>query len=253
MKNLNATKLQILALALSTLGVPQASAGKPGGGPSGGSSSGVITIDQSNALAGDVTDGDAPGFPVTLSQPGSYRLESNLTIPDTSTSAIEITADDVTIDFNGFAVLGQNVCASAGSCLVKFGTGHGINTDAANVTVFGGTVRGMGGVGLKLGRNAHIERMHLTHNGDSGIKVGQDSTVSDNTVDLNGSFGIWAKNGSLILRNVIAYNFNGGFFNNIDPGKVAIGANVFQYNLIQPWVGNPVHLLPNACFGNNCQ
>ena len=35
---------------------------------------GVVLIDQNHALAGNITPGDGPGFPVTLSQPGSYRL-----------------------------------------------------------------------------------------------------------------------------------------------------------------------------------
>ena len=34
---------------------------------------GVILIDQNKALAGNVTPGDTPGFPVTISLPGSYR------------------------------------------------------------------------------------------------------------------------------------------------------------------------------------
>jgi hypothetical protein len=38
---------------------------------------GVILIDQNKALAGNVTPGDTPGFPVIISQPGSYRLDSN--------------------------------------------------------------------------------------------------------------------------------------------------------------------------------
>src|SRR5438046_162421 len=37
-------------------------------------SDGVVEINQARALAGGVTRGDAPGFPVTISQPGSYRL-----------------------------------------------------------------------------------------------------------------------------------------------------------------------------------
>lgn len=35
---------------------------------------GQILISQAKALAGNVTHGDAPGFPVTLTQPGSYQL-----------------------------------------------------------------------------------------------------------------------------------------------------------------------------------
>jgi hypothetical protein len=40
---------------------------------------GVVLINQSDALQGYITSRDAPGFPVTISDPGSYRLTSNLT------------------------------------------------------------------------------------------------------------------------------------------------------------------------------
>ncbi len=35
---------------------------------------GQIAITQARAMAGGVTPGDAPGFPVTITQPGSYVL-----------------------------------------------------------------------------------------------------------------------------------------------------------------------------------
>jgi len=53
---------------------------------------GVIPINQVRALAGNTTPGDAPGFPVTISQPGSYRLTGNLTVPDANTTAICLTS-----------------------------------------------------------------------------------------------------------------------------------------------------------------
>jgi len=64
---------------------------------------GVVLIDQNKALAGNVTPGDTAGFPVTISQPGSYRLSSNLTVPS-GQSAITITVPNVTIDLNGFSI-----------------------------------------------------------------------------------------------------------------------------------------------------
>jgi hypothetical protein len=64
---------------------------------------GLVLIDQAKALAGNVTPGDAPGFPVTLSLPGSYRLSGNLNVPSTLVG-ISITATNVTIDLNGFSL-----------------------------------------------------------------------------------------------------------------------------------------------------
>lgn len=41
---------------------------------------GVVLITQADALAGNVTPSDTPGFPVTLSVSGSYRFASNLLV-----------------------------------------------------------------------------------------------------------------------------------------------------------------------------
>src|SRR5438477_12305218 len=72
---------------------------------------GVVLINQNAALAGNVTPGDTPGFPVTISVSGSYKLSGNLTVPDANTSAIQISADYVTIDLNGFSIIGPTVCS----------------------------------------------------------------------------------------------------------------------------------------------
>src|SRR5687768_10451353 len=58
---------------------------------------GVVLIDQNRALAGNVTPGDAPVFPVTLSVRGSYRLSSSLIVP-AETDGIVIAADGVSVD-----------------------------------------------------------------------------------------------------------------------------------------------------------
>src|SRR5271166_431225 len=71
---------------------------------------GVVLIDQNRALAGSVTPGDTPGFPVTITLPGAYRLSGNLTVPDANTNGILVMADNVFIDLNGFSIVGPTVC-----------------------------------------------------------------------------------------------------------------------------------------------
>ena len=76
-----------------------------------GAVDGVIEINQASALAGNVAIGDStPGFPVTLTAPGSYRLTSNLAVANAATNVIEITGNDVTLDLNGFTIQGPVVC-----------------------------------------------------------------------------------------------------------------------------------------------
>src|SRR5262245_64017552 len=90
-------------------------------------SAAVVSINQSNAQAGRVTAGDTPGFPVTISQPGSYRLSSNLVVKEAGVTAIEITANDVTIDLAGFSIVGPNTCGGAPvECTIQGGSGIGI-------------------------------------------------------------------------------------------------------------------------------
>ena len=52
---------------------------------------GLILIDQNKALAGNVTPGDTAGFPVSITRSGSYRLTSDLIVPDADTTAIDVT------------------------------------------------------------------------------------------------------------------------------------------------------------------
>src|SRR5882672_6643872 len=87
---------------------------------------GVILIDQNRALAGNITPGDAPGFPVTISQSGSYRLSGNITVPDANTTAIQITAAYVTLDLNGFSIIGPTVCTPGPTTCAPVGQGNGI-------------------------------------------------------------------------------------------------------------------------------
>src|SRR5688572_28472467 len=74
---------------------------------------GQIANTQARAMAGGITPGDTPGFPVTITQPGSYVLSGNLTVPVESaggqTLAIRIAADGVWLDLNGFSIIGPGV------------------------------------------------------------------------------------------------------------------------------------------------
>jgi hypothetical protein len=160
---------------------------------------GVILIDQSHALAGNVTPGDTPGFPVTISQPGSYRLSGNLSVPDANTTAIEITADFVNLDLNGFSILGPVVCTSSPAICPAAGQGFGIHADRGSgqsgprgTRVFGGAIRGMGSTGIFItGPGSSVEKVVADSNAEGGILIAGDvfqSTATEN----GGNFGIFA-------------------------------------------------------------
>lgn len=146
---------------------------------------GVIEINADSAAVGEVTASDQPGYPVTLDVPGSYILTGNLTVPDVDSTAIEVIAADVTIDLNGFAILGPNDCPGS-PCLE--GQGQGIHSTHANTVVHNGTVRGMGGSGVSLeGATSRVERVRAIANGHDGIATKSGLVVSCTVTDNSGS------------------------------------------------------------------
>ncbi|MCC6367399.1 MAG: hypothetical protein IT165_28080 [Bryobacterales bacterium] len=193
---------------------------------------GVVLIDQKAAMGGKVTAMDTPGFPVTISQAGSYRLSGNLVVPDAATTAIQITADDVTLDLNGFSIIGPNVCtANPTRCTFSGGAGIGVMAvgpvgvvSPANVRVMNGTVRGMGGHGIRMmGDGTVVERVQSVSNGGPGIVVGE-GIVIDSVAKLNASGAAIV---GLIVRGNISSNNVFGIF--VRPGGVAMG-NTASFN-----------------------
>ena len=188
---------------------------------------GQVAITQAKAMAGGVTPGDSPGFPVSITQPGSYVLSGNLTVPNASTNAIVISSDHVTLDLNGFAILGPTDCSGGLNPCAGEGPGVGISTDSDrfNITIRNGTVQGMGNYGIALTGDSHrVEYIHARSNGRGGIAIlgSQDrgsSIVQHSSVQRNGGvesaappFGppaaLWVTRG-LVSHNVVSTNFTG--------------------------------------------
>lgn len=243
---------------------------------------GVVLIDQTRALAGGVTPGDTPGFPVTITQRGSYRLSGNLNVPDGNTTAIDVRADFVTIDLNGFSIIGPADCSGVGTCK-GFGNGHGIVAGDIgstppriyfNITIRNGTIQGMGYDGIFLfGDALVIENMTLRSNAGNGAQIYRSGPsiaqggviVRHNNMHLNGFAGIDVEMGlvtentisqnrygiriphGLIRQNVVTYNSIGlQFF-----GTAAYGDNAFWGNQQHVEPGG-VNLGRNACDAALC-
>jgi hypothetical protein len=168
---------------------------------------GVILIDQTKALAGNVTPGDAPGFPVTISQPGSYRLDSNLAVPD-MTSGILIESDNVTIDLNGFSILGPVTCqktSGAFTCSeLSFG-GAGIYAALqpahSNLTIRNGFIQGLdGAIYLFSDSNVLIDHMQIS-NCPFGVYAGS-GVIRDSLITSAGASQLY---GGVMENVVLAY------------------------------------------------
>lgn len=192
---------------------------------------GVILIDQNKAMAGNITPGDAPGFPVTISQPGSYRLDGNLTLPDVNTNGIYIQADNVTIDLNGFSIIGPNVCTvrvtfgiSAMSCTPGGSSGTGIGIFSANnyITIRNGKIQGTGYSGVHLGGSALIEGVQVRSTLEVGLEL-YAGIIKDCATDTV-NYGFVVTGGGLI-SNVVAQNHP---IHGIDGESVIVTNSVVQ-------------------------
>jgi hypothetical protein len=140
-------------------------------------------------------------LPATISTQGIFCLTGNLATNIASGNAITITANNVTLDLNGWKVGGQ----AAGTATLA----TGIYTTAANVTIVNGIVRGFGTGIYRGGRGAVLRDMLIDQNINLGIYInGEGALIEHNrVVDTGGSAGtnvnvagIFADSGSIGAR-----------------------------------------------------
>lgn len=163
----------------------------------------VVLIDQAKALAGNVTPGDAPGFPITISQPGSYRLGGSLTVDSVHQGAIRVTAPNVTLDLNGLVIRGGR-CGPE-RCTIGPPPTVGVQAEHGNFRLFNGTIENFGGVGVVVRGGALLDQLRVLNNGLEGVDLGGGARLSDSLVSRNERGGVLAAagrvTGTLVLHN----------------------------------------------------
>ena len=155
----------------------------------------------------------------TIDKPGSYKLVNNLTSSNAIADCLAITADFVTIDLAGFAILGTRggtairgpsgtgITVRNGS-IANFQTGvdlslaNGSIVEGLRVSGFEETGDGIIARGIVKGNTVSgtfhngiqatgtVTGNNASGNGFTGIVVGQGSTVIGNTATDNGESGI---------------------------------------------------------------
>ncbi len=235
---------------------------------------GVIEINQVRALAGGVTEEDAPGFPVTIAESGSYRLTGNLDLSGeaepANTTAIDIRrpADVVSLDLNGFSILGTTRCGDPPFMCEPTGAGDGIRSqNGVLVRVSNGIVTGMGASGIRLGGGGTVFDARASHNGQCGICIlGSPGIVVGCTADSNGLDGIGVLNGvvrentsrdnariGIVVRaaSVVRNNgANGNLLGGIATTEATIGSVVLG-NSVHANGGTGLALAPSSGFADN--
>src|SRR5262249_44491023 len=138
----------------------------------------------------------------------SYRLSGNLTVP-ANTDGIVIAADLVTIDLNGFSIIGG-------------GSGFGIsdaNVGRTGIAIRNGTVASFNtGIALSFApvavrdaESTEIQQIRAVRNVIDGINVAGHAIISGSTALLNGGTGISTSQGATIIGNVSSENDFGIF------------------------------------------
>lgn len=128
------------------------------------------------ALKGDART-PISAAPFNITQPGSYYLTGNLSV--TSGAAIDIDADNVTLDLNGFTLSSTHATGNGIAIFIDLGhknirisNGHimGNATVTAGVFTPGGFNGGISSPS-SANRGIHISDIHVSNVGGSGISI----------------------------------------------------------------------------------
>jgi parallel beta-helix repeat protein len=195
---------------------------------------GANNIVSGNTLRGNTTPVDAVAnnqldiliseLPYTISLPGMYRLSGDLYLATQDTHGITISADNVTLDLNGHALIGPGKAAGSPGYAIYIS-----GTPQYNIAIRNGTIRDWRGTAVSgaYANNSQIESLRCYNNGGNGIYVGFDakiignncynnsgdginagdySTASGNVCNFNGQKGISTSSGCTIVDNTCCYN-----------------------------------------------
>ena len=128
----------------------------------------------------------------TISSAGSYYFSANPTasLVANGMNGITVAASDVTIDLNGFELVG----------FVNSGARIFLNSGVTNVTIRNGTIRNWTGNGIDGRGNARVrvENVRVVNNGGSGIIVDVDGKVLNCVAQGSVGVGIKALDNCLI-------------------------------------------------------
>ncbi len=193
---------------------------------------GVVLINQATVMG-------AGGFPYHITQPGSYKLSGNLVVT-TSADAIEVDADNVTLDLNGFTINDpagiavDNVVNGFFVFHPGFMLMNGQVIGLAGIQIFGATtIRNVSvtvstGFGISLGGIASITDCTVVSTSpdttQNGIDLPDGGLVSGNTVT---GFNTGISGNDIHVTNNFLFKNNVGLFGG---GVSGFGSNTFSGN-----------------------
>jgi len=179
-----------------------------------------ITVDHSKIINGTVAPGIPAEYPLRLNKSGHYVLTGDLWAP-AGKIGIQVTADNVTIDLNGFTLRSGVQCARFHpqphlvTCFdqnwqpVVENSFHGITTNRIDTVVRNGRVKGFSGHGIWASGAITLENLIVGSNAGSGVVFGhvqtRSSRLSGVVAESNAGDGVQAQN-ALVERSIFSSN-----------------------------------------------
>jgi hypothetical protein len=225
---------------------------------------GEVLITQAAVNAGNITPGDTPGFPVTISVPGTYRLATNLTVT-TQVNGIEVRANEVTIEMGGRTLAGSGVGRNGITSFnrttrIRDGVVRGFSNDGVrtiaqflSIVDLVITANGRNGVYAEMADKffgsdnvsyASISKSKVVGNMSAGIICGLHCSVDGSVVSFNGGTGISFNGfGGMALGNAVIANEGWGMTFTFSGGA---GNNTVLDNA-SGQINGAIHMQPNAC------
>jgi hypothetical protein len=137
-----------------------------------------------------------------IAQPGAYYLTTNLT-GVSGRNGIGIDADNVTLDLNGFALIGVS---NSSDGIAVMGIGH------TNISVRNGGIQGWGDYGMNMGAGVGCvyQELRLSQNG-GGLRAGSASAINACVAFRNTGIGIGTGMASVVTACSARQNTSHGF------------------------------------------
>ncbi len=223
---------------------------------------GALEINQDCAAVGCFA-GDAPGYPVEITQPGSYILTSDLTNPGIGVNAISVSTTRVDIDLNGHTIDGGGTCSgSPVTACSGFAGMRAINISTSGPAlahIHNGSIRGFSDGAIVIfaaDDGTLLEHLSVSQNGYGTLIVGNlaSSTVrirdSQFVRNLNSGITI-ANNGCQLLVENTSIVGNKSYGLILGSGGVAVGNRIGSNGQVGLLCSGTCALGQNTFVGNN--
>lgn len=158
--------------------------------------------------------------PTTISAPGIYCLDQNISYSRYMESAIVINASNVTLDLNGHQIQGDHLGGVVAPASATTGI---ISSGNSNVIIRNGTVTGLrNGISISGGANNLIENMNVSDIVITGISLKSDHSIVQNNI-VSGMDGNLTTNPQTIVLGIVIGGIGSQVLNNTVTGlKMAV-------------------------------